>query len=32
LNAEKFIFRTLPYMQTRFRHQNKPFCISIRNK
>jgi len=23
------IFRTLTYMQTRFRHQNKPFCIDI---
>jgi len=21
------IFRTLTYMQTRFRHQNKAFCI-----
>jgi len=23
------IFRTLTYMQTRFRQQNKPFCIVI---
>ena len=23
------IFRTLTYMQTRFRHQNKPFYIGI---
>jgi len=23
------IFRTLTYMQTCFRHQNKPFCIDI---
>jgi len=23
------IFITLTYMQTRFRHQNKPFCIVI---
>jgi len=23
------IFRTLTYMQTRFRHQNKPFYICI---
>jgi len=26
------IFRMLMYMQTRFRHQNKPFCIGIRMK
>ena len=26
------IFRTLTYMQTRFRHQNKMFCIGIRMK
>jgi len=26
------IFRTLTYMQTRFRHQNKPFWIGIRMK
>jgi len=26
------IFRTLTYMQTRFRHQNKPFWIWYRNE
>jgi len=26
------IFRTLTYMQTRFRHQNKPFYIGIEMK
>jgi len=24
------IFRTLTYMQMRFRHQNKPFCIGMK--
>ena len=24
------IFRTLTYMQTRFRHQNKQFCIGMK--
>jgi len=23
------ILRTLTYMQTRFHHQNKPFCVGI---
>ena len=26
------IFRVLAYMQMRFRHQNKPFCIGLNEK
>jgi len=28
-NRTVSIFRTLTYMQTHFRRQNKPFCIGI---
>ena len=29
LACTRTVFRTLTYMQTRFRHQNKAFCIGI---
>ena len=32
LYLDRFHYRTLMYMQKRFRHQNKLFCISIAMK